>query len=102
MFLDKPELATEKQIAVLTKLLEPSQHSKIPTMARRQASQFLLVHRGHDWRQEPATDSQRAFLSKHGQWKDGLTKGDASDLISNLIAEFKKRKKRVSSAPVGK
>lgn len=41
------------------------------------------------WRKEAATDGQRRQLERVHRWKDGLTKGEASDLLN---AVFNKRK----------
>lgn len=38
-----------------------------------------------DWRQDPATDKQLSFIRAHDVMpQDGMTKGEASDLITNL------------------
>jgi ATP-dependent helicase IRC3 len=37
------------------------------------------------WCADPATDKQRAVLVRHGQWRDGLTKGEASERIGRLV-----------------
>ncbi len=39
------------------------------------------------WRQEPASDRQKQFLERRGLWREGLTKGEASDLIEKEIAK---------------
>lgn len=42
-----------------------------------------------DWRTLPATDKQVAFLKRCGFWKEGLTKGDAHDLINGYLNKEK-------------
>jgi len=91
MFHYKPELATERQIEVLNKILDPKDRSEIPTMTKLRASQLIQFHSAN-WRHSPATEKQKRLLTSHGQWYDGMTKGDASDLISTLVSEFKKPK----------
>lgn len=38
------------------------------------------------WRRDPPSDGQRALLEKHGRWRDGMTRGDASTAITVLTA----------------
>jgi hypothetical protein len=38
-------------------------------------------------RQLPPTQKQELFLRKRGHWRDGLTRGEACDLIGMLVQE---------------
>lgn len=45
------------------------------------------------WRDDPATPAQRRVLEKSKAWRDGMTKGEASDWIDSSIANAKDRRK---------
>lgn len=49
----------------------------------RYPAQLRLVDRSAAWRQEPATERQVQILRKHGLWKRGVTKGEASVLLDH-------------------
>lgn len=53
----------------------------------REVGATVLNRKDARWRREPATEKQVARLVRWGLWRDGLTKGDAADLISGRIAE---------------
>ncbi len=74
---------TEKQIEVLYKLLDPSRWHTIKSMTKSEAWQIINAHYV-GWRQDPATEKQRKFLEAHQRWTDGMTKGEASDVISSI------------------
>jgi len=43
------------------------------------------------WRDDPATDRQKALLTKHGvRFADALTKGQASDKIEALLGSVRR------------
>jgi hypothetical protein len=73
---------THAQCAILTKADLPIPRS------RGEASQLidrLQAQRQARWDQ-PATSRQREFLERQGAWRDGMTKGEASEKIAMLKA----------------
>ncbi|MBN2371768.1 MAG: DEAD/DEAH box helicase [Vicinamibacteria bacterium] len=52
----------------------------------RQFKAEILSRRDAPWRRGPASEKQRATLVKWRRWKDGMTKGEASDAISAYVA----------------
>ena len=54
--------------------------------ARRSAGS-ILVRKDVAWRKDGATDKQRARLERWGLWQDGMTKGQANDIIGRRIAQ---------------
>jgi len=40
-----------------------------------------------DWKEDPATDNQKKVLTEWGVWKDGITKGKASKIISERLGK---------------
>jgi hypothetical protein len=53
--------------------------------ARRQGA-ASLIRSDASWRARPASDKQRALLERWGQWREGLTAGEASDVIAARVA----------------
>ena len=74
---------TPKQTQVLRRILAPSQWPSIAAMSRRQAWEII-----HDysltWPSHPATARQKQILLQSGQWREGMTKGEAHALIGKL------------------
>jgi hypothetical protein len=42
------------------------------------------------WRQKSPSITQEVFLRRHGLWKNGLTRGQASELIGEAILQERK------------
>lgn len=38
------------------------------------------------WRDKPPTEKQKSFLKKFEKWENSLTRGEAADLINEIIA----------------
>ena len=59
-------------------------------MIERAQQGLRLLNRG-DWKQEPATDRQKAFMTeKSVPFKEGISKGAASEKIDRYIQAKKK------------
>jgi superfamily II DNA or RNA helicase len=54
---------------------------------RATGGNLTLVDKSARWRQDPASDKQIAKLAELGVFKSELTKGEASDLLSQLFAQ---------------
>lgn len=52
----------------------------------RKAGAAILSRRDAAWRKRPPTEKQAVLLRKWGLWRDGLTAGDASDVIGARMA----------------
>src|SRR5262249_35757552 len=61
----------------------PKWWSGLAGMTRGQAGRLIGALRG-DWRSKPATRLQKLFLRHRGAWRDGLTAGEAEDLIASI------------------
>lgn len=48
---------------------------------------LTLIDKNAGWRQDPATDKQIAKLAEFGVYRTELTKGEASDLLSQIFVE---------------
>ncbi len=51
------------------------------------AGLIALLSPNASWRRKPPTDRQVNFLRSHGRWREGLTRGEASDLIRVIHAQ---------------
>lgn len=69
-----------------TARLTPYEHFS-KRVGRRQDDWVRL--RVRPWMAEPATHKQEWLLRKHGQWTNGMTKGEAHALIDEIKAEEK-------------
>jgi hypothetical protein len=85
MFRDD-EPATPRQLEVLVKLMPRATWAELCAMTRWEASKVIGEY-AQRWRGLHPTDKQERFLREHGLWQDGLTRGLASDLIGNALAE---------------
>ncbi len=53
-----------------------------------------------DWRNDPATDKQKAKLAFFGcTWNEGITKGQAHDAIDECIRQFPDREAAYQNRP---
>ncbi len=53
-----------------------------------------------DWRNDPATDKQKAKLHFFGcTWDDGITKGQASDAIDECVKQFPEKETAYQNRP---
>jgi hypothetical protein len=81
----EPGSLAYRQTAALQRLLPPG--APIHHLSWRAAASLIRLHSPHAWwRREPASDRQRAFLEKHRLWTPGLTKGEASEIIGDVLA----------------
>lgn len=56
---------------------------QIENIGRKEAARLIKLHDPQArWRTEPISKAQAYFLSKYGLWGNCLTKGDASDVIT--------------------
>src|SRR5262245_63624655 len=82
----KPRPATERQRALLSKILENTPYEEIEQMSFDQADRLIAWNAEH-WREYPATLRQEVFLRNWNQWKAGLSRGEAADLIAAIKAK---------------
>lgn len=54
-------------------------------VARREGARALL-DRGAAWRREQPSAGQQSYLERRGRWRPGMSRGEASDVISALSA----------------
>lgn len=86
----EPELATKRQRDFLSHILGDGAYAKIQTMSKREAHQVIEQYcadreqNPQKWRTDTPTERQETFLRKCGQWKPGLTRGEAFDLIASI------------------
>lgn len=52
----------------------------------RQAGAQGLNARDARWRHDQPSEKQEAILRKRGRWRDGMSKGEASDLLTSMFA----------------
>ena len=52
----------------------------------RQAGAQGLNARDARWRHDSPSEKQEAILRKRGRWRDGMSKGEASDLLTSMFA----------------
>ena len=46
----------------------------------------ILAKKRASWRRAPASEKQKALLSKNGLWQSGMTKGKAAQAITHHFA----------------
>lgn len=46
----------------------------------------ILAKKRASWRRQPASDKQRALLSRYGVWREGMSKGKAAQAITHYFA----------------
>ena len=56
-----------------------------PRLSSYEADRLIREHR-EQWALLPATDAQRGFLRKKGRWREGMGRGEATELIGRLTA----------------
>jgi len=78
--------ATPRQIAALCEILPLEHHANIQRLTADEAH-FLLSRNKQLWRNTPVTERQEHYLRSHGLWRDGLTRGTASELIAAAKAQ---------------
>jgi hypothetical protein len=80
----EPGSITWRQAEELRRLLPEG--TPIGHLSRYQAPGLIKLHDPNArWRREPPTRSQEDFLRGRGLWREGLTRGEASDLIGQAI-----------------
>ncbi len=82
MFYDKPETkASPAQLACL---------AQMGIACNRWISSYeadwLIKQNKNKWEKLPATDRQRFTLQQRGCWREGMTRGEACELIGKLKA----------------
>jgi hypothetical protein len=79
----EPGSLTWRQALALRRLLPEG--TRTDHWTRQAAATFIQLHDPDaPWRQEPASDRQKRFLQLRGLWREGLTKGEASNLIREV------------------
>jgi len=74
---------TQTQVWVPRKLL--SKVAPIDHLTHYQAAgQIAIQDPKPPWRGKPATARQEDFLRLRGLWRDGMTRGEASDIIGEV------------------
>jgi hypothetical protein len=73
--------ASEKQRAVLRKILPNATEQEILDMSSHEADGHIAWH-ADNWRTLPPTQRQEAALRNCGLWREDLKRGEASDLIA--------------------
>jgi hypothetical protein len=80
----EPGSLTWRQALELRRLLPEG--TEVGHLSRYEAAGLIRLHSPHArWRREPATQRQKDFLGHRGLWRDGLTRGEASDLIGEAL-----------------
>jgi hypothetical protein len=75
---------TWRQAEALRQLLPEG--TPIEHLSRWKAAGLIKLHAPNAaWRREPPTPWQERFLRLRGLWRDGLTRGEASDLIAAAL-----------------
>jgi hypothetical protein len=81
---------TWRQAEELRRLLPEG--TRIEHLSRWEAAGLIKLHSPHAaWRREPPTPRQEEFLRRRGLWREGLTRGAASDLITEALVKEGKR-----------
>jgi superfamily II DNA or RNA helicase len=52
----------------------------------RKSGAAVLNARDAGWRKGDPSEKQRALLQRRGRWRDGMTRGEASDVLTALLA----------------
>ena len=82
----EPGSLTWRQAEALRRLLPEG--TRIEHLSRWEAAGLIRLHSPHAaWRREPPTPRQEKFLRRRGLWREGLTRGEASDLIAEALRE---------------
>ena len=82
----EPGSLTWRQAEALRRLLPEG--TPIGHLNRWEAAGLIKMHSPHAaWRREPPTDRQEQFLRPRGLWREGLTRGEASDLIGVALVK---------------
>jgi hypothetical protein len=80
----EPGSLTWRQAEALRQLLPEG--TPICHLSRSDAAGLIQLHSPHAaWRREPPTPRQEEFLRPRGLWREGLTRGEASDLIAEAL-----------------
>jgi hypothetical protein len=72
--------ATDRQKVAIARIMPILSPEQINKLTKHQAWEIIANH-SRTWRQFYATNRQKALLRRWGLWRDGLTRGEASDLI---------------------
>jgi hypothetical protein len=82
----EPGSLTWRQAEALRRLLPEG--TPIGHLSRWEAAGLIKMHSPHAaWKREPPTDRQEQFLRPRGLWREGLTRGEASDLIGEALVK---------------
>jgi hypothetical protein len=80
----EPESITLRQAEALRRLLPEG--SNVSHLSRYEAAGLIkLLDPDARWRLLPPSERQKAFLTKYDLWQDGLTRGEAADLIDQAL-----------------
>ncbi len=81
--MDDDGTLTWRQALELRRLLPEG--TRIDHLSRWEATGLIALHSPYaPWRKKPPSSRQEEFLRIHGQWREGLTRGKASDLIGEI------------------
>ena len=80
----EPGSLTWRQAEELRRVLPKG--TRIEHLSRWAAAGLIRLRSPHAaWRREPPTPRQEEFLRPRGLWREGLTRGEASDLIAEAL-----------------
>ena len=79
--------ATPNQLQALAQILPENQKWQLRDLTKSAASN-LIKENQDTWAKLPATSAQEEYLRKTIQWKTGMTRGDASAIISKDKARW--------------
>jgi hypothetical protein len=72
------------QAEALRRLLPPG--TPIDHLSRFEAMCLIRLHNPHaKWRDNEPTDKQRSFLKRFERWRAGLSRGEAAQLIDEIL-----------------
>ena len=87
----EPGSLTWRQAEALRRLLPEGTRIRIEHLSRWEAAGLIKMYSPHAaWRREPPTPRQEKFLRRRDLWREGLTRGAASDLIAEALREERK------------
>jgi hypothetical protein len=82
----EPGSLTWRQAEALRQLLPEG--TRVEHLSRWEAAGLIKMHSPHAaWRREPPTPRQEEFLQDLGLWREGLSRGAASDLIAEALVK---------------
>jgi hypothetical protein len=80
---DHQDLATEKQLALLRRILPHVPVHELEKMTKQDAHEHISAYTSR-WPLLPPTARQKYFLQQWDAWREGLTRGDAHSLIADI------------------